>query len=262
MMMNDLETRIFQDLSISNFLKAWLICYRFGFQEPLMRVLLMTGFEPWKSHPAFVFPEWRLNEVFCHPQENELSVEEAAYEMQAYFKYFVDCTLNSDSFEVFDTEDGRGLGIRATKLVSLGSLSLELVGFVEIINYPLYALLRNRGYPSLYHFRDIISNEMKYGILFGPLALVNTARDVPFGFSHLNLDGTDSCWRITYLFGEVFEDLGDGVSTIYNRHQLWVNDVDEDEDEDEEDTRHPIQMGEHDRFQVAQMNFAPYLGTK
>jgi hypothetical protein len=46
-------------------------------------------------------------EVFCHPQENKLSVEEAAYEMQAYFKYFVDCTLNSDSFEVFDTEDGR-----------------------------------------------------------------------------------------------------------------------------------------------------------
>ena len=100
-----------------------------------MRVLLMTGLE------------WRFNEVFCHPQENELSVEEAAHEMQAYFKYYVDCTLNSDSFEVFDTEDGRGLGIRATKLVSLGSLSLDLAGFVEIINYPFYALLRNRGYP-------------------------------------------------------------------------------------------------------------------
>ena len=98
-----------------------------------MRVLLMTGFEPWKSHP-----QWHFNEVFCHPQEKELSVEEAAYEMEAYFKYFVDCILNSDSFKVFDTEDGRGLGIRATKLVSLGSLSLELAGFVEIINYPRY----------------------------------------------------------------------------------------------------------------------------
>ncbi len=136
---------------------------------------------------------------------------------------------------------------------ALGVLSNELNGFLEIIEYPLYAWLRSRGYPSLYDYYDIISERQMYGILFGPLALVNTARDVTFGFTHLNEDGTDSCWRLTYRFGAVFEDLGDGVSTIYNRHQLWVNDVDEDEDGD---FHQPIQMGEHDRFQVVQMNLA------
>jgi hypothetical protein len=55
-------------------------------------------------------------------------------------------------------------------------------------------------------------------ILFGPLALVNTAVGITFGFTDLNLGGTDSCWRITYRFGEVFEDLGDGVSTVFPQH--------------------------------------------
>ena len=104
------------------------------------------------------------------------------------------------------------------------------------------------------HFDNIVTNEMKYGILFGPLALVNTARNIPFGFTHhLNLDGTDACWRITHRFGEVLEDLGEVVSTIYNHHQLLVNQEDEDEDGE---FYQPVQMGEHDRFQVVHMNFA------
>ncbi len=112
-------------------------------------------------------------------------------------------------------------------MISLGSLTLELPGFVEVIEYSLYAWLSNRGYPSLYRFYDLITEAWVYGILFGPLALVNTAVGITFGFTHLNLDGTDSCWRITYRFGEVFEDLGDGVSTVYRQHRLSIEDVDE-----------------------------------
>ena len=79
----------------------------------------------------------------------------------------------------------------------------------------MYVWLSTRGCPSLYRFFGIITEKWVYGILFGPLALVNTAVGVTFGFSPLNLlDGSDSCWRLTYHFELVFEDLGDGVSTI------------------------------------------------
>ena len=36
--MNHYESRLFEDLSISNLLRSWLIIYRCGFQDPLMRV--------------------------------------------------------------------------------------------------------------------------------------------------------------------------------------------------------------------------------
>ena len=148
--MNHYESRLFEDLRISNFLKSWIIIYRCGFQDPLTRVMLMTGYKPWEEVVAnsssfgpilnnVIKQLWKFNELFCSPPPNELSIEEAMFEMKAYFKYWVDCTLNGESFDVFDTEDGRGLGIRATKLVSLGTLSNELPGFLEIIEYPLYA---------------------------------------------------------------------------------------------------------------------------
>ena len=66
--------------------------------------------------------EWKFNEVFCHPPANDfLSVEESAFEMYEYYKDWMERTFNGESFEVFDTLDGRGLGIRATRLISLGS---------------------------------------------------------------------------------------------------------------------------------------------
>ena len=123
-------------------------------------------------------------EVFCFPPpENELlSVEEkAACEMYEYYKFWVDCNLHGESFEAYDTTDGRGLRIRATKLVSLGTLSLEMVDFVEIIKYSVCVWLSTRGCPSLHRFFDIITEKWVYGILFGPLALVNTTVGVTFG---------------------------------------------------------------------------------
>ena len=116
--------------------KSWLIFYRFGLNDHLVRTLLITGLEAWKLHPTFSYlQDWKYNEVFCYPPEkNELSVEEAACcEMYEYYKIWVDFTLHGESFEVCGTTDGRGLGIRATKLVSLGTLSLEMLGFLENI---------------------------------------------------------------------------------------------------------------------------------
>jgi hypothetical protein len=69
---------------------------------------------------------------------------------------------------------------------------------------------------------------------------------VKFGLRHLNLDESNSCWRLTYHFGPVFEDLGDGVSTIYNRNQLQVEDTEEDENGE---FHAPIQMGKNYSFQ-------------
>ena len=94
----------------------------------------MTGLEAWKPHPTFGnFLDWKYNEVFCFLPENKLSFEEAACEMYEYYKFWVVFTLQGESLEVYDATDGRGLGIRATKLVSLGTLSMEMVGFLEII---------------------------------------------------------------------------------------------------------------------------------
>ncbi len=74
-----------------------------GLNDPLV-TLLMTGLEAWKPHPTFGnLQDWELNEVFCFPPENELSVEEAACEMYEYYKFWVDCTLHGKSFEVYDT---------------------------------------------------------------------------------------------------------------------------------------------------------------
>ena len=142
------EIRLFQDLRRSNALKAWLVLYRFGLQDPLLRTLLKTGCQPWEEDivnansilfaPRSGIDFWKYQEDFCHPPARQLTSYEAGYEMKSYFKYFVTCTLNGDSFEVFDT-DGMGLGIRATQLVSFGAISLELCGFMEIIDYHLYS---------------------------------------------------------------------------------------------------------------------------
>ena len=75
-----------------------------------------------------------------HQRTSYLSKKLPVKCMSKYYKFWVDCTLHGESFEVYyDIIDGRGLGIRATKLVSLGTLSLEMVGFLETIEYSLYA---------------------------------------------------------------------------------------------------------------------------
>ena len=100
--MNFMEERLFEDLSISNFLKSWLIFYRFGLQDPYTRILLMTGRKLWEEIPAnnfgggnFQRNYWIFNPVFCSPPEGELSVEEASFEMKEYFEYWLDYTLNN-----------------------------------------------------------------------------------------------------------------------------------------------------------------------
>ena len=52
--MNAVEIRLFQDLRRSNALKAWLIVYSFGMQDPLLRTLLKTGCQPWEEDYFFV----------------------------------------------------------------------------------------------------------------------------------------------------------------------------------------------------------------
>ena len=96
------------------FFKSWLIFYRFGLKASLMRASMMSTFF---EHVVRYVPrfgdleEWKFNEVFYHPPANDLSVEEAAFEMYEYYKYWMERTFNGESFEVFDTLDGRGLGI-------------------------------------------------------------------------------------------------------------------------------------------------------
>jgi hypothetical protein len=93
-----------------------------------------------------------------HPPANDfLSVEEFAFEMYEYYKYWMERTFNGESFEVFDTLDGRGWAWNSG--YQIGTLSLELPGFLEIIiEYSLYAWLSKRGYPSLYRFHDLIAD--------------------------------------------------------------------------------------------------------
>ncbi len=43
--------------------------------------------------------------------QRTIYLEEAAFEMYEYYKYWMERTFNGESFEVFDTLDGRGLGI-------------------------------------------------------------------------------------------------------------------------------------------------------
>ena len=68
--MNAMETRIFQDLRRSNLLKSWLIFYRFGLKDFLMRATLMSFFENVaRCIPRFGdLEELKFDEVFCHPQ--------------------------------------------------------------------------------------------------------------------------------------------------------------------------------------------------
>jgi hypothetical protein len=90
--------------------------------------------------------------------------------------------------------------------------------------------------------------------LFGPISLVNTMRNVRFGFAHLNPDGTDSCWRLIYRFGTVEEDLGDGVVMYDTRHRLFVQKFAADDDEDGDEVAVHMSMTERDVYHVAQMD--------
>ena len=102
--MNEMETRIFQDLRRSKL--AYF--YRFGLKASLMRASMMSIFEHVVRYiPRFGdLEEWKFNEVFGHPPANDLSVEKAAFEMYEHYKYWMERTFNEESFEVFDTLDG------------------------------------------------------------------------------------------------------------------------------------------------------------
>ena len=208
------ELSLFNTRWISNFFRSWLVFYRFGLVDNVMRHLIeFEGITPWNDD----FPPhyWDFDLIPKPMKGGEIrNSSEGSIEWKKFFRYWALYVLDSEEFEVFDTSDttSMGLGIRCrpqdnNQPLPFRALSFHsLHGFLEIIPEELlFYHLNSVGYPSLYRFFDSSSRSWIYSILFGPLALVNSkSGNFPVGFHHIEDNtGESYVWRLDYSYGRM-----------------------------------------------------------
>lgn len=93
---------------------------------------------------------------------------------------FFNITLHEDlPFEIRNT--AYGVGLYARKRLDVEK-DTTLFGLFYQVNEDIWKVLRQRNYPSLYNEGSV------YGIMYGPLCLINHSCDINVGFSSLRKD--------------------------------------------------------------------------
>lgn len=118
-----------ENLSISTFLKSWIVFYSVGLKDENYRAYLHNlprDSKPWDRCHSVFDPVWSFNPDLCDfGIEGDMSVEEAAFEWQQFIDTWADKCLfrNQDFFEVVLTPNGFGLGLRTTSRIRFSTLS-------------------------------------------------------------------------------------------------------------------------------------------
>ena len=115
------EMSLIHTIGISKIYKSWIIWYRFGLVNDVMRDLIENfDYTPWENEDSVIgingipyrpwgfhlFPDTRL-------LSGELSNSlEGKFEWKGMFRYWKNICLSSEEFEIFSTDD-MGLGVRA-----------------------------------------------------------------------------------------------------------------------------------------------------
>ena len=193
---------LFADRSISTFLKSWIVFYSVGLNNEHYRNYLRTieGLKPWDRSYAVYDPVWKYYPDCCFDVNEGLSVAEASFEWQCFIDKWASVTLYTNPYEVVNTNNGMGLGLRTKFRIRLSSLSDVLDGFLEFVSEVLFQVLTTLRYRSLYTFVDATGNRL-YCVLFGPLSLANASSISPVGFSNTQDDGFELKFKLYFVFG-------------------------------------------------------------
>ena len=92
------------------------------------------------------------------------------------------------------------VGLKTRQDVSLRDIRDSIPGFVELLSINKFNRLVTLQYPSLiqfYAFPNVSSVEKRnyYGVLFGPLALLNSNTNIRDSFYHAGIYGDLLLWR-------------------------------------------------------------------
>ena len=92
------------------------------------------------------------------------------------------------------------VGLKTRQDVSLRDIRDSIPGFVELLSINKFNRLVTLQYPSLiqfYAFPNVGSVEKRncYGVLFGPLALLNSNTNIRDSFYHASIYGDLLLWR-------------------------------------------------------------------
>ena len=146
---------LFEDRSISTFLKSWLVFYSFGLKDELYRDSILNGLKPWdriQSLNHIFDPVWTYNPGFCFDENDRIPLEECVFEWETFIEKWSKHTLFNPYYEVVLTTNGRGLGLRSKLRRCFRILSDNVDGFLEFITEEMFQFLTVQHYRSLYTY--------------------------------------------------------------------------------------------------------------
>ena len=93
---------LFEDRSISTFLKSWIVFYSVGLNNENYRNYLrnIEGLKPWDRSYAVYDPVWKYYPNCCFDVNEGLSVAEASFEWQCFIDKWASVTLYTNPYEV------------------------------------------------------------------------------------------------------------------------------------------------------------------
>ena len=206
--------------------RSWIVILYCGFVDPIIRSLLKDGWRPWSEVGDNIF---KFTLPWCGYSRGDLNLNDAQLLWPKLMDQWVRVTLRSGIFEVFNTMNHSGLGIRATQQCLYNQMVRSLDGHLDIITEDeenvahTFGRLREVDHNSLYVSVDEGGFEIN-GILWGPLSLVNS--DVNFfnyrtQFVNQDRRGLDLRWMCWYYFG--FEHFWEGDMRISSMTHSYMS---------------------------------------
>ena len=215
--------------------RSWIVILYCGFANPIIRALLRDGWRPWAELGD---NEFKFTLPWCGYGIGSLEILQAQFLWPQLMDHWVKVTLKRGIFEVFNTVNLSGLGIRATGQCLYYQMARSLDGHLDIITEDeeaashTFGRLRAIGHNSFYIGHDEDGFGIN-GILWGPLSLVNS--DVNFydnrtQFVNQDRRGLDLRWRAWYHYGfEHFLEDGMQISSMHHSYDCDPFDSDEED---------------------------------
>jgi len=117
--------------------RSWIVILYCGFVDPIIRSLLKDGWRPWSEVGDNIF---KFTLPWCGYSRGDLNLNDAQLLWPKLMDQWVRVTLRSGIFEVFNTMNHSGLGIRATQQCLYNQMVRSLDGHLDIITEALYII--------------------------------------------------------------------------------------------------------------------------
>lgn len=193
--------------------KTWILMYSIGLCKNDVLQRLYNGERMWDPLTNEEVPAdslWYFKPEWFNP--NGKNKHKRKKEFTTLLTFHADSVVNSDTFNV-QCFEGMGLGLIARHNNTVVNIANEIPGYLEYIPPALFNALALLGHKSLYKYKDI-HNNTQYCILYGPLSLVNSKKQIPVGFS--NTDPTTN----TELYYELVHTISYGTIDFVDEQNI------------------------------------------